>query len=96
MATTSYRMFLWHRIGRCHENFRAPEITPNSMVYISVSEATANEVRFVGAANITVHNISPSSGRVDFVVTVDWHAPIHIMTDILIFDRPGGPVIVGK
>jgi len=95
MATTSYRMFLWHRIGRCHENFRAPEISPGSIVHISVSEATANEVRFVGSANITLHNVSPGNGRVDFVVTVDWQNKLHLMVDIMIFDPPPGPVIVG-
>lgn len=100
MATT-FRMYLWGRQGRRVENFRAPQITRHSVVHISVSEATAIPPqsftpifdRFVGAANITVHNISPSDGRVDFVVTVEWGAPLNIVTDITIFDPPQETVV---
>lgn len=102
MATT-FRMYLRGRRGRCVENFRAPQITSQSVVHISVSEATelTPEVftpifgRFVGAANISVHNISPSDGRVDFVVMVDWGEPLNIVTDITIMDPPV-EVVVGQ
>lgn len=97
----TYRMYLWGRNGRCLENFRAPQITRNSVVHISVSEATAIPAqsftpifdRFVGNANVTVHNVSPSDGRVDFVVTVDWPNPLNIVTDISIFDPPAETVV---
>lgn len=95
MAIT-YRMYLFNRRGRCVENFRAAQITKDSVVHISVSEATelAPQTftpiysRFVGAADITVRNISPSDGRVDFVITVEWPHPLHIVTDITIMDPP--------
>ncbi len=101
MATTTFRMYLFDRKGRLHENFRAAEITRNSVVHISVSEATVmpRDIfeprfdRFVGAANITVHNVSPSDGRVDFVLTVDWPNPLSIVTDITIMDPPAQTVV---
>jgi hypothetical protein len=55
--------------------------------------------RFVGAANITVMNISPHStpedpnNGVTFVVNVDWKEPLPIVTDITVFDET--PVIEG-
>jgi hypothetical protein len=102
MMATTFRMYLRGRKGRCVENFRTPQITANSVVHISVSEATELSQgtftpvfgRFVGDANITVHNVSPSDGRVDFVVTVDFFAPLNIVTDITIFDPPA-EVVVG-
>lgn len=100
MAVT-FRMYLFGRKGRLHENFRAPQITRNSVVHISVSEATVMPPqiftpafdRFVGAANITVHNVSPSDGRVDFVLTVDWPNPLSIVTDITVMDPPVTTVV---
>lgn len=97
----TFRMYLYDRKGRRHENFRAPQITKDSVVHISVSEATRIPPesftprfdRFVGSSNITVHNVSPSDGRVDFVVTVDWPNPLNIVTDISIFDPPVETVV---
>ena len=102
MAITSYRMYLWGRCGRCVENFRTPLITHGSVVHISASEATAIPPqsftpqfdRFVGAANVSVLNVAPSEGRVDFVVQVDWPTPLSIAMDITIMDPPA-EVIVG-
>ncbi len=101
MAMTTFRMYLYGRRGRTVENFRAPQITRDSVVHISVSEATTippqsftpNFDRFVGSANISVHNISPSNGRVDFVVTVEWDSPLNIVTDITILDPPQETVV---
>ena len=53
----------------------------------------------MGAANITVMNISPHStpedpnNGVTFVVNVDWKEPLPIVTDITVFDET--PVIEG-
>ena len=50
--------------------------------------------RFIGAANVTVSNISPHGpggadpGGVTFVVNIDWDSPIPICTDITVLDRP--------
>lgn len=100
MATT-FRMYLWNRKGRSVENFRAPQITHDSVVHISVSEATPIPPqsftpifsRFVGGATISVHNIAPSDGRVDFVVNVEWGDPLSIVTDITILDPPAQTVV---
>ncbi|MFB7648345.1 hypothetical protein ACFC1G_27810, partial [Streptomyces sp. NPDC056085] len=50
--------------------------------------------RFIGAATVTVENISPHSPPYDpnhgvtFVVNVDWGSPLHIVTDITVLDGP--------
>lgn len=98
------RMYLRDKKGRNSFRLSNPNITRNSVVHISVSEATALAegtltpvfTRFVGAANFTVHNISPADGRVDFIVTIDHPNPLNIVTDISIFDPvPMENTIVG-
>jgi hypothetical protein len=87
-------MYLRNKRGRNQLRLSNPNITRNSVVHISVSEATALQdpaftpiySRFVGAANFTVHNIAPRDGHVDFIVTIDHPAPLNIVTDISIFD----------
>jgi hypothetical protein len=81
-------------------NFNWAAINHDSVVLISASEYTPDGAdpihspRFVGAANITVDNISPHSPPYDpnhgvtFVVTVDWGSPLHVVTDITVLDRP--------
>lgn len=99
--TIAYRMVLLQRRGRSLENFRAPQINRHSVVQISVSEIKYDnrevfgltiedriQSRYVGAADIAIKNISPSDGRVDFVVSVDWGEPLDIVVDIIIFDPP--------
>lgn len=99
--SATYRMVLLGRRGRCVENLRGPAINKHSVVIISASEIAwdGREIfgltiedritsRFVGAADITIKNISPSDGRVDFVVTVDWPEPLNITLDITILDPP--------
>ncbi len=59
---------------------------------VTVSECTADRVRFIGAANISVDNIAPHGPPYDpnhgvtFVVNVDWHSPLNIVTDITVLD----------
>jgi hypothetical protein len=94
----TFRMILRGRKGRCLENFRSPEITTSSVIHISVSEAFLLDQaltpealigsRFVAAADISVRNISPSNGRVDFVIFVEWGEPLNIVIDITILDPP--------
>ena len=88
------RMYLRNRRGRRRERLSNPNIRPDSVVHISVSEATNLDQstlspvfsRFVGDATYTVNNIAPSNGFVDFVVTVDFPSPLNLVTDISIFD----------
>jgi hypothetical protein len=94
----SYRMWLPNRKGRSLLHFRAGEITPKSVVHISATEATAlgpplidgsqNWSAFIGAASVTVQNVSPGDGVVDFIVNVDWNSPLNITMDITILDPP--------
>jgi hypothetical protein len=93
-AMFTVRMYLRNKQGRNRLRLTNPSITSKSVVHIAVSEATALSPgtftpvfgRFVANANITVHNIAPQDGFVDFVVTVDFGSPLNIVTDISIFD----------
>lgn len=108
----SYRLLLPSREGRCVEQFRLPEISPDSVVLISASEVALaplppQEVqlpgivrapkhdsvsriqgRFIGAADISIKNISPGEGVVDFVVFVDFPHSLNIIVDITLLDPP--------
>jgi hypothetical protein len=98
----SYRMWVPNRQGRSVLHFRTAEITPRSVVHISATEATPldppvlsgqNFGGFIGDASITVQNVSPGDGVVDFVVFVDFFAPLNVVTDITILDPPKQIVI---
>ena len=88
------RMYLRRKQGRNIFRLTNPNITANSVVHVAVTEATdlASGTltpvygRFIGDANITVHNIAPADGHVDFVVTVDFSSPLNVVMDISIFD----------
>ncbi|MFM0222101.1 hypothetical protein [Paraburkholderia dipogonis] len=78
--------------GRCTLNYNWPAIDKDSVVLVTASECTAEHVRFIGSAGITVDNIAPhgppfdSNHGVTFVVNVDWGAPLNIATDITLLD----------
>ncbi len=100
----TFRMWVPKRQGRCALHFHDTEITPNSVIHISASEATAitHPQSFsgqsfglnFGGASITVQNVTPGNGVVDFYVFVDFHAPLNVATDITILDPPV-QVIIG-
>ncbi|KXY43671.1 hypothetical protein COM24_29970 [Bacillus toyonensis] len=103
MATI--RMWVPKRKDRAHLRLTSPVIKWNSVVHISVSEATELEPNQLfgqnfptvfGAASITVQNISVRDGVVDFNVFVDWSTPLNIVTDITILEPPAdGNIIIG-
>ena len=77
------------------------------MVHISVSEATAvgppnisdtqNWTTFRGEASITVQNITPNSGFVEFYVYADWGTPINLAYDITVINGAvEGHIFVGQ
>lgn len=91
----------WHGLhGRVPLNFNWHLIDHDSVVLVAASEYRTDagdpseSPRFVGAASITVANISPHSPPYDpnhgvaFVVTVDWGSPLDIVTDITVLDAP--------
>jgi hypothetical protein len=45
--------------------------------------------RFLGAADVSIRNVSPQDGIVHFVLFVDWGSPLDIAVDIVVFDPPG-------
>jgi hypothetical protein len=73
-----------------------PPIHRDSIVLISASECQTIGVdngvpvidRYVGDAPITVCNISPREGQVNFCLNVDWGSPLTIAVDFVVFDPP--------
>jgi hypothetical protein len=90
------RIFWRMNPGRNVVNLNWPALSADSVVAVQASEyATGTqalpdgtEQRFVGAASITVDNITPHGPPYDpnrgvtFVVTVGWNAALNICTDI--------------
>jgi hypothetical protein len=79
-----------------------PPIHSNSIVLISASECRTDDVqrftpffeRYVGDAPITVRNIAPQEGFVDFWIYVDWEHPLNVAVDLVVLDTPSLMVVV--
>jgi hypothetical protein len=88
--------------GRRALNFNWDAIDHDSVVLVTASEYALNAAapetsqRFVGAASITVANVTPHGPPYDpnhgvtFVVDVAWGAPLDVVTDVVLLDRPRG------
>jgi hypothetical protein len=90
------RIFWRMNPGRNVVNLNWPALSADSVVSVQASEYAAGtqqlpdstEQRFVGAASITVENITPhgppydTNRGVTFVVNVAWGSPLNICTDI--------------
>jgi hypothetical protein len=83
----------WHGIhGRTALNYNWSAIDEDSVVLVTAAEANGDGVRFVGAAPVTVSDITPHGPPKDpnhgvtFVVTVDWDSPLIVATDITVLD----------
>jgi hypothetical protein len=98
------RMWLPKKHGRADLHLVNPNISPNSVVHISMSEATdltgegtfpggQNFSVFLGSAAITVQNVVVGSGRVDFRAFIDWPSPLNVVADITILDGPPNVLI---
>lgn len=82
--------------GRCRMNFNWPPITHASAVQISAAEATDMDPQsfvaetawsyLLGLADVSVSNISPHEGGVEFILHVDWNSPLNIVVDIMVLD----------
>lgn len=81
--------------GRCRMNFNWSPITQQSVVLIFAAEATdlipsvAPPPKFdfnLGDADVYVTNISPHQSGVEFILHVNWGAPLNIVVDISVFD----------
>jgi hypothetical protein len=96
--------------GRNVVNLNWGAINADSVVLVSASEYNSNsqmladgsDQRFIGAADVTVANVTPHgppfdpNNGVTFVVEVGWGAPLTICTDIaVIADKPDAVVYVG-
>jgi hypothetical protein len=87
-----FRWFVGHWNGRVVCTFNDNGISHQSVVMVSASEGDAADSsqsprRFIGDANVSVHNIAPFDGGVTFVITVDWNEPLPVWADIVVFDQ---------
>ncbi len=86
------RYYWGRRQGLIRYEFNWKEIQHDFWVLVSASEgqppiSTAAPQRFIGDARFTVHNIAPFDGGVLFGVEIDFPQPLHLWTDITVFDR---------
>jgi hypothetical protein len=106
----SVRVFWQMNPGRNVVNLNWPAVSADSVVMVSASEYSStsqklpdgSHQRFVGAASVTVSNVTPHGPPFDpnhgvtFVVDVAWNAPLTICTDIaLVNNAPESVVYVG-
>jgi hypothetical protein len=106
----SVRVFWRMNPGRNVVNLNWGAVSADSVVMVSASEYNAGsqklpdrtDQRFVGAADVTVCNVTPHGPPFDpnrgvtFVVEVGWSAPLNICTDIaLVSNAPDAVVYVG-
>jgi hypothetical protein len=59
-------------------------VTPESYVYVACSEGDADEVKHLGAARYTTHNIVPGDGSVAIWVDIEWPDPIPLLVDYMV------------
>ena len=96
------RVYWRNLYGRVRLNHNWDAIDRESVVLVTASEwaldptSPQTSPRFIGAADVTVRNISPHGPPTDpnrgvtFVVDVNWNSPIDIVTDVTVLDD--GPV----
>jgi hypothetical protein len=103
----SARVFWQMNPGRNVVNLNWDAISADSVVMVSASEYTANsqqlpdgsDQRFIGAADITVSNVTPHGPPFDpnhgvtFVVEVAWNSPLTICTDIAVIENAPDAVV---
>jgi hypothetical protein len=106
----SVRVFWRMNPGRNVVNLNWGALSADSVVMVSASEYNAGsqklpdrtDQRFVGAASITVCNVTPHGPPFDpnrgvtFVVNVGWNAPLNICTDVaLVSNAPDSVIFIG-
>ena len=79
-------------------SFDLAAITRQSVVLISAAEAydlgaplspkDPHIVFNLGGSDISVMNVSPRDGGVDFILYSQWNLPLNIVVDISVFDPP--------
>ena len=63
-------------------------IRATSKVFVSISEyQTDSRIdRFVGAARISINNVSPYEGGITVWADINWASPINIVFDMLVYN----------
>ncbi|MCF3100936.1 hypothetical protein IPZ58_05020 [Streptomyces roseoverticillatus] len=68
--------------GRVRKQFFSNVISPQTRVFISVSEGSGDN-KFVGDAPFSVENVAPSNGVVEFRLFIDWPTDLGTVVDFL-------------
>jgi hypothetical protein len=83
-AFTTYYTWLANGVHQ-QVRFTNARVTPNSKVYVNISEYGANaQSRFIGAARMGVYNIAPYQGGFLAWVEISWNSPLKIRFDVLV------------
>jgi hypothetical protein len=65
-----------------------PKIRPSSKVFASISEFNpSNRESFIGAARMTVHNVSPREGSVLVWVEIEWPNDLIFTVNLLVVNN---------
>jgi hypothetical protein len=81
---SGFCVFRYNGSGRII-NCTSPSIKANSRVFMSISEySTLPTTRLIGAARMTIHNISPYNGGVKAWTDVEWPFPLNVRIDVLV------------
>lgn len=109
-APMAVRIYWRMNPGRNVVNLNWPALSADSVVAVSASEYNpgsqelpdGSDQRFVGAASVTVDNVTPHGAPFDpnpgvtFVVNVGWNGPLNICTDVaLIANAPDDVIYIG-
>jgi hypothetical protein len=65
-----------------------PKIRPSSKVFASISELNpSNRESFIGAARMTVHNVSPREGSVLVWVDIEWPNDLIFTVNLMVVNN---------
>ena len=78
--------FTWRGSGSVKLNCGNGNIRSNSRVFVAISEYNTEPTvnRFIGAASMSVFNVSPYNGGVVVWINVNWGSPLNIRLDVLV------------
>ena len=78
LAAVSYRHYWGAKNGQWTLTLNGLPVTAGQAVAVSATESDGAGGEFVGAARITVHNVSVGNGVVTVRVNIEWGSPINV------------------
>lgn len=84
----SYRVKLSgkHR-GIVHHTFMWPKVKSHHLVFATANEIGEDGNPWLGQARVSILNVAPGNGFIDFRFEVDWEYALPIMVDFLVIEE---------